>query len=107
MTEAVPSDDIDLLAAFRQETAGLRARLALRDESLARLTTRLLQLERGQPGGDADRRALAAESRAAELTAELQALRASRTLRWTTVARSVYRLLLAQRPQTPGGRRGA
>lgn len=74
------------LALAQQEIAALRAQVAARDDALARLTGRLLELERGQPGGES-----------ARLAAELDRLRASKTFRWSAAARSVYRQALTRR----------
>jgi hypothetical protein len=103
MSEVSSSDDADGVAQGRQEVAALRAQLAARDDALARLTARLLDIERGQPGGEADRCAAAAEARADELAAELASLRGSRTFRGAAAARRVSSRIREPRPRPPGG----
>jgi hypothetical protein len=68
----------------------LRARLATRESALAQLTGRLLELERGQPGGESEQRAQAAEARASAALDELERLRATKWFRWSIVPRSAW-----------------
>lgn len=68
----------------------LRAQLTTREGALAQLTGRLLELERGQPGGEFERRVQEAEARAAAMSDELERLRATKWFRWSSVPRSAW-----------------
>ncbi len=72
------------------ECDALRAQLAIREGALAQLTGRLLELERGQPGDECERRAGAAEARAAAMSEELERMRATKWFRWSSVPRSAW-----------------
>lgn len=93
--------DEDAARPLQQEIGLLRARVAQREEALARLTSRLLELERGQGNVDADR-LLEAEQRAAAATAEVQRLRATKTFRWTATARGAWSAALRTRARLSG-----
>ena len=94
----------DEVRQLQQEIGFLRSRVAEREEALARLTSRLLQLERGEVNDEAERRAADAEQRAGAALAELQALRATKTFRWTAAARAAWGRTLTGRSY-PSGRR--
>ncbi len=78
--------------ALETEIAALRERLRQREAALTVLNRRLVALERFEVSavtvapGDAETRARAAEE-------ELERMRQTRTFRWTSSARGVYRQL--------------
>lgn len=88
---------------LRRERDALVAAVAARDEALARLTARLLELEAGrsgpaapvEPAGSAyaleraEQRAELAEEEARRVALELEALRSSRSVRWAASVRAV------------------
>jgi predicted nucleic acid-binding Zn-ribbon protein len=87
----------DDVGQLHREIEFLRARVVQREEALARLTNRLVKLERGQVDGEMEPRALEAERRADVALAELERMRATKTFRWTSTARAVWRRALSVR----------
>lgn len=96
MSSEADRDDVSRLA-LETEVRELRQRLAVREQALADLNRRVVQLERGG-SGVADISVLIVrnqelEDRARELEAELARVRETKLFRWTRPARAIYRVV--------------